>query len=110
MSELADVLLHPGRWNAVGDLSPLLRLQLALALLLLTAVAAAVAGWVTARWVRSRTQSSPNARTLELERSLQRQLVALVVFAGIYPAAEVAPLPAHADRLLTGLSFVLGAV
>jgi MscS family membrane protein len=110
VDEVVDVLLHPARWAAdAAELRPLTRVYLSLLIFALTVGFAFVAGALSARWAKRRTQASAGERVDRVIRRLRRDLIALTIFVGSYLALEMMPLAGKLDHALTGIAFVLGA-
>jgi small-conductance mechanosensitive channel len=111
MSELFSFVFHPSRWGAIDGLPEFQRLLLSLIVLGLTVVIAAAAGVLSAKWARARSQRAGAQGPVEERiRRVRRGLVMLLWFVGLYLALQVAPLPAHLDGVLSGITFVLGAL
>jgi small-conductance mechanosensitive channel len=107
--ELLDLLVHPSRWNTVGELSPGLRALTALIIFTLTAALGALLAMWSARYARGRDISSTGA-TARAAAKVQRGLVALLAFVGIDVAVDVAPLPAKLETVIGGVAFVVAAL
>jgi MscS family membrane protein len=112
VGELVDVLMHPSRWQSVGELSPRVRTELALVVLGLTVVAGGVAGLLTQRWARKKAAGAAAAAAAVADRiaRVRRALVLLVYAVGAYLVVEVAPLSGRLETVLSGAAYVVGAL
>ena len=110
MTDFLALLVRPADWNA--DLPTRQRIFLSLAIIALTILIAGVAVWLLSRWANRRGLADTSALSLHHERrarNLRRSLFTFVVFLGLYWAAEIAPLPARINDIVTGLGFVVTA-
>ncbi len=110
MSELFDSLLHPSKWGSLGELSARQRSFAALLVLGVFALLAFVVGSLSSRWARSRSARSGVTGVERHIRGFRRHGVVFFGSVGVYLAGEIAPLPSQVERILTGFSFVLGAL
>jgi MscS family membrane protein len=113
VGDLLDLLFHPQRWAYDStELKPSTRWYMALLILLVTIAVSAIAGFLSARWAHRRTGSTPAAQAEQENRirRIVRGLRYVLLFIGVYLAVEVAPLPPHADEVLSAPLFVIGAL
>ncbi len=95
----------------LGTISRLDRRLLSLAVFVLTLLIAWIAGVLSSRWARGRSQRAGAASGSELRIGRVRSgLVALLLFVGAYLSIEVAPLPPRLEGIAAGVTFVGGAL
>jgi small-conductance mechanosensitive channel len=111
LDDLAEVLLHPSRWNDLSALPTAHRLVLALTALAFSSIVAWIVGILSDRWARARAGRAGESGAPLSERiaQIRRGLTRVVLFIGAYFAVEAAPLPSKIERALAGTLFVLGA-
>jgi small-conductance mechanosensitive channel len=108
LDELTALLFHPARWMELRELSLRERTLLSALVLGLSIAAAAGAGLLVGRVIRSLDSGAPDAgeRTARVRRAIALLLGSL----GSYLAVEVAPLPPRLEAALAGALFVLGSL
>jgi small-conductance mechanosensitive channel len=107
MNELVALLRHPA--IEAAELKPLMRVYVATFVFAVTVAIAFSAGALTARWAR-RHGGSITERGQRQTVRVRRGLVALCLFVGIYLAVAIAPLPLRVAQLLSGITYVFGAL